>query len=125
MASLADEVLVMIQWQCREVLLHRKPVDFRKSINGLVAIVEHELARDAFNGQVFVFCNKSRDKLKVLYWDKTGFSLWYKRLEKERFKWPAREKQAIVTLTNEQWQWLLSGMSVIPHQPLYYASDSL
>jgi len=64
------------------MLLHRKPVDFRKSINGLTTIVEQEMDSDVFSGQVFVFCNKSRDKLKVLYWDKTGFALWYKRLEK-------------------------------------------
>lgn len=115
----------MIQWQCSEVLLHRKPVDFRKSINGLTAIVEQEMGSDVFSGQVFVFCNKKRDKLKVIYWDKTGFALWYKRLEKHTFKWPAREPGEVITLTNEQWQWLLSGMSVIPHQPLYYASDSL
>lgn len=115
----------MIRWQCSEVLLHRKPVDFRKSVNGLSAIIEQEMGQDAFSGQVFVFCNKSRDKLKVVYWDKSGFALWYKRLEKERFKWPSRENQDILTLTAEQWQWLLSGLSVIPHQRLHYTSTGL
>jgi transposase len=63
-----------------DVFLHRDVVDFRKPINGLVGIVEDELEYDANNGALFVFCNKVRDKLKVIYWGKTGFALWYKRL---------------------------------------------
>ena len=59
-----------------EVFLHRDFVDFRKSINGLVGIVEDELEYDAYTGTLFVFCNKAKDKLKILYWDKTGFALW-------------------------------------------------
>ena len=71
------------------VYLHRDFVDFRKSINGLAGIVEAELELPVMNGALFVFCNKGRDKLKILYWDKTGFALWYKGLEKDKFKWPA------------------------------------
>jgi len=71
-----------------DVYLHRQFVDFRKSINGLAALVESELALSAMSGALFVFCNKGRDKLKILYWDRTGFALWYKRLEKDKFKWP-------------------------------------
>jgi len=63
-------------------------VDFRKSINGLAALVEAELELPALSGALFVFCNKGRDKLKLLYWDSTGFALWYKRLDKDKFKWP-------------------------------------
>lgn len=63
-----------------EVYLCSQFVDFRKSINGLAAIVESELELSVLSGAVFVFCNKSRDKLKLLYWDSTGFALWYKRL---------------------------------------------
>ena len=51
------------------VFLHRDVVDFRKSINGLTAIVEYELNADPFTGALFVFCNKAKDKLKILYWD--------------------------------------------------------
>ena len=72
------------------VYLHRDFVDFRKSINGLAGIVEAELELPVMNGALFVFCNKGRDKLKILYWDKTGFALWYKRLEKDKFKWPTK-----------------------------------
>ncbi|MBD1584897.1 IS66 family insertion sequence element accessory protein TnpB [Pseudoalteromonas sp. S16_S37] len=110
----------MICWQNESVYLHRQPVDFRKSINGLAAVVEQEMATSAMTGNVFAFCNKSKDKLKVLYWDKTGFALWYKRLEKDKFKWPNKESDEVIVLTAEQWQWLLSGLSVIAHKPLNY-----
>lgn len=58
-------------------------MDFRKSIDGLVAIVEGELERDTYTGALFLFPNKAKDKLKLVYWDKTGFALLYKRLEKK------------------------------------------
>jgi transposase len=69
-----------------DIYLHLEHVDFRKSINGLLGIIESELTLNAFSGALFIFCNKKQDKLKLLYWDKTGFALWYKRLEKQRFK---------------------------------------
>lgn len=107
-----------------EVYLHRDAVDFRKSINGLVSIVEQEMELSPFADALFVFCNKARDKVKVIYWDQTGFCLWYKRLEKEKFKWPGKRNHAVMNLTAEQWQWLLSGFSIEGHQPLQFASCS-
>ena len=90
----------MITWSDTvDIYLHRDPVDFRKSINGLVVIVEDCMAPAACSGALFVFCNKSRDKLKALYWDRTGFALWYKRLEKEKFKWPVAYLFLIVVFT--------------------------
>jgi len=114
--------------QFEEIYLHRDPVDFRKSINGLLVIVEQEMNRSPFSSALFVFCNKSRDKIKALYWDRTGFCLWYKRLEKDKFKWPRRHTDATLTLTSEQWRWLLSGLDIQKmqgHQPLFLrpASD--
>ena len=103
-----------------EVFLHRDVVDFRKSIKGLVGIVEDELECDAYTGTLFVFCNKAKDKLKILYWDKTGFAFWYKRLEKQKFKWPSRISSQAFELTEQQLAWLLSGCTVIGHEPLYY-----
>jgi transposase len=105
-----------------EVFLHRDVVDFRKSINGLVGIVEDELEHDAYTGALFVFCNKARDKLKILYWDKTGFALWYKRLEKQKFKWPSKVSDPVFELTEQQLAWLLSGYDVVGHTPLHYES---
>ena len=103
------------------IYLHRDAVDFRKSINGLALIVEQEMQLSPFAPALFVFCNKNRDRIKVLYWDQTGFCLWYKRLEKEKFKWPRRTPTATLNLDEQQWQWLLSGYDIIGHAPLNYA----
>lgn len=105
----------------QQVYLHREYVDFRKSINGLSVIVEQQMALSPFSPSLFVFCNKKRDKLKVLYWDKTGFALWYKRLEQDKFKWPVKLSTNVIELTEQHWQWLLSGydyLNIKGHQPL-------
>ena len=106
------------------VYLHREAVDFRKAINGLVVIVEQEMQLSPYADAVFVFCNRARDKLKVVYWDRTGFCLWYKRLEKDKFQWPRQFDEAIITLNVQQLDWLLRGFSVIGHQPQHYQSLS-
>ena len=100
------------------IYLHVAPIDFRKSINGLHAIVEQEMVQDIYQaGSVFIFCNKGRDKVKMIYWDNTGFALWYKRLEKDKFKWPKQTQQQI-TISASQLKNLLSGLSIMGHQPI-------
>lgn len=102
------------------IWLYPGHVDFRKSINGLALIIEQQAIHSPFDDALFVFCNRTRDKVKALYWDKTGFCLWYKRLEKDFFRWPKLGQQA-VRLTEEQWRWLLAGVDLAqmrPHQPL-------
>ena len=101
-----------------EVYLCNQFVDFRKSINGLAAIVETELELSVLSGSVFVFCNKGRDKLKLLYWDRTWFALWYKRLDKDKFKWPKKLNSETMNLSEQQLHWLLSGYDVIGHQTI-------
>jgi transposase len=103
------------------IYLHIDVVDFRKSINGLALIVEQELNRDPFCEEIYVFCNRGRDKLKILYWDKTGFALWYKRLEKSRFKWPRVIKPNAYQIDEQQLHWLLDGYDIIGHQPVYFS----
>lgn len=108
-----------------DIYLHVLPVDFRKSINGLLAIVESELELNAFTGALFLFSNKKRDKLKCLFWDKTGFALFYKRLEKHQFKWPKENELKHLHLSEQQLNWLLSGFDIIGHQPLHYTTSGL
>ncbi|MCF6323394.1 MAG: IS66 family insertion sequence element accessory protein TnpB [Gammaproteobacteria bacterium] len=66
-------------------------VDFRKRINGLAILMETVLQQDPFSAQLFVFSNRQRDKVKILYWERNGFCLWQKYLKKARFKWPRIE----------------------------------
>ncbi len=118
----------MIHWQEDiTVYLHRDPVDFRKAINGLSLIVSEAMALSPFDRALFVFCNKRRTQLKVLYWDETGFALWQKRLEKERFKWPKKNNAHTLKINHEQWNWLLRGFDftkITPHSPLRYSAIS-
>jgi len=105
------------------VWLTRDPVDFRKGINGLSVLVEEQLMRDPFSGQLFVFVNKARDKIKILYWERAGFCMWQKRLEKERFKWPEHLDGDVMTLEGQQLNWLLDGYDLAamrPHRSLCY-----
>ena len=109
------------------IYLHRDVVDFRKSINGLSVIVEQEMALSVYAQALFVFCNKRRDKLKILYWDQTGFCLWYKRLEKDKFKWPRKHCQSNIELSTEQMRWLLQGYDLSKmqaHQHLTFSGLS-
>lgn len=104
------------------VYLHREFVDFRKAINGLLVIVEQTMQLSPYEEAVFVFCNRGRDKLKILYWDRTGFCLWYKRLEQDRFKWPREQDARVINLDVEQLGGLLRGLSIIEHKALSYQS---
>ena len=65
------------------IYLHRDPVDFRKSYRGLSQIVELELGHDPFSGMLYVFCNRHRNRIKCLFWERTGFVLYYKALSED------------------------------------------
>ncbi|MHB1527969.1 MAG: IS66 family insertion sequence element accessory protein TnpB [Acidiferrobacteraceae bacterium] len=105
------------------VYLHREPVDFRQSINGLTARVEGTMHLSPLSGALFLFCNRQRTRLKLLYWDHTGFALWHKRLEEARFRWP-RQCDAVLTLTEGELHALLQGYDIVrsdPHKILHYS----
>ncbi len=108
-----------------EVYLCRDIVDMRKSINGLSILAEQAMGLDLFSASLFVFCNRKRDKLKLLYWERTGFVLWYKRLEKNRFPWPRTADALVVSLTGRELNWLLDGVDIFslrPHETLHFES---
>lgn len=85
--------------------------DMRKSIDGLAAIVQERFALDLFSDSLFLFCGRSKDKMKALLWEGDGFLLMYKRLENGRFNWPRNEND-VRKLTLEQYTWLLQGLSI-------------
>lgn len=105
-----------------EVYLHRDPVDMRKSINGLSAIVLEEMKTPFRCERLFVFVSRCGRRLKLIYWDRTGFALWYKRLEKERFRWPRDHGDEVIIAGTDQLEKLLSGLDVFqkPHLFLHY-----
>jgi transposase len=109
------------------IYLHRDAVDFRKSIDGLSCIVESEMNLKPFDKYLFVFTNGARSRLKVLYWDRTGFALWMKRLEEEKFFWPKKMDREVIKLTEQQMRWLLDGYEfwkLKPHSTLEYSCTS-
>ena len=102
----------MLKFEGKRVYLACGKTDMRKSINGLSAIVESSFKLDPFDGALFVFCNRNRDRVKILEWDGDGFWLYFKRLEKGHFRWPAVGDEATMTLTGEELSILLGGARV-------------
>ncbi len=107
-----DAEVIMLSFEGKAVYLACGQTDMRKSINGLSAIVEGSFKLDPFNGALFVFCNRKRDRLKILMWDGDGFWLYFKRLEKGHFRWPAEGSEATMTLSPEELSILLGGARV-------------
>jgi len=115
------------------IYLAQEPVDFRLGINGLSVLVEATLRFDPFSRNLFCFTNRRRNQIKVLYWQRSGFCMWQKRLEEERFKWPVHlaplesetSRPPVVTLDEAQFLWLLDGLDLKhlkPHRALEYRS---
>ena len=107
-----------------QVYLHRAPVDMRRQIDGLSLLAKEVMHLDPLSGALFVFINRRRDKLKCLTWERNGFVIWYKRLERHRFHWPRQREETVLTLTGEQLNWLLDGYDVWqmkPHKALHFS----
>ena len=84
----------------------------RKGIDGLASIVQQKFELDPFEDAMFVFHNRSCDKIKIIYWDYNGFCLLYKRIEKGKFHFPKKLDSYKYTVTNEEFQWLLNGLKI-------------
>ena len=91
------------------VLVAAKPVDFRKGMDGLAAIIESELKLEPFTGVIYVFRAKRADRVKLLFWDGTGVCLLTKRLEGSKFHWP-RIEDGVMRLSPAQLAALLEGL---------------
>lgn len=103
------------------IYLYHDFVDMRRSIDGLSQIVNEEMELDIYGLYLFVFMNRSRDRLKILHWDETGFAIWYKRLEKNRFKWTSGNEESIETSALDL-ERLLADFNIFekPHEKLKY-----
>lgn len=96
------------------VYLALGPTDLRNNIDGLSLIVERKFKIDPFSNSLFVFCNRKRDKMKILFWDKNGFWLYYRRLEKGVFNWPSKtDANKTLAVSEQQLSWILDGLSLV------------
>ncbi len=96
----------------KNLYIHRDPVDMRKSINGLSAIVATEMGLDLKSSSLFIFCNKPRTHMKILYFDRSGFAMWLKRLENSRFPWPRNFNDETILIESKNLELLLEGINV-------------
>jgi transposase len=94
-----------------KVLIYNQPVDMRRAIDGLSATVAEQLQESPTSGTLYVFYSRGKDKIKVLYWERNGFCLFYKRLEKGCFQVPAPGSKTM-TISKQQLGWLLEGLDI-------------
>ena len=97
------------------VFLYRLPTDMRKSFHGLIALTESALKQDPLSGSLFVFVNRRRDRIKILYWGQTGFCIWYQQLQKGTYQLPAEEsleEQETMEVTRSQLSLILDGIDL-------------
>ena len=95
------------------VFMCTSPTDMRKGFDTLAALVRDGLGYDPLSGQLFLFVGRRRDRLKILYWDRDGFALWYKRLEQGTFRMPATKSDATsIELKASELAMLLEGIDL-------------
>ncbi len=99
-----------------QVFVCVQPTDMRKSFDGLSGMVREVLQQDPLSGSLFLFRNRGRDRLKILYWDRDGLAIWYKRLERGSFQFPTDLKPASDAtssqISSEELPWLLDGIDL-------------
>jgi transposase len=111
-----------------DIYLSTAPADMRKSFDGLLALAANHLGRDPLAGGLFVFLNRRRDRMKLLYWDGDGLAIWAKRLESGTFQLPPVDVQAkSITLSATQWMLLLRGieLSSVKQRKRYHRAAAL
>jgi transposase len=103
----------MLKFRGHDVYLACGHTDMRKAINGLSALVEMSFKLDPFSGAMFVFCNRNRDRLKILEWDGDGYWIHCKRLEKGHFKWPLKLDGHTMRITSEELEYFLESTKLV------------
>jgi len=99
------------------IYLAKGATDLRKSIHTLAMVVQASFAMDPYDASLYVFCNHRRNRLKILQYDRNGFGLYCKALEKGKFAWPG-EQDGMMELTEEELRWLLHGLSLMDKKSL-------
>lgn len=97
------------------VFLYRRPTDMRKSFHGLIALTETKLKQDPLSGSFFVFVNRRRDRIKILYWGQMGFCIWYQQLQQGTYQLPdpeALDGQDVLEVTRSQLSLILDGIDL-------------
>lgn len=101
----------MIHIDCQKIYIYTESVDMRKAIDGLSAILVENFNRNPQNGDLYLFVNRMRNKIKILFWDKNGFVLYYKRLEQGRFNYSKQLPHGEVEVSEKQLRALLIGLN--------------
>jgi len=113
-----------IDWKNIEIYIKPGPTDMRKQIRSLAVYVSDEIEKDPLSGNLYVFCGRSRRLIKVLYWDRNGFCLWQKRLERDKFPWPADEEGARI-ITGEELKMIINGIDFFKaHKRIIFSAVS-
>jgi len=94
------------------VYLCVSPVDGRKQATGLALLIEQSLGRDVFEPALYVFANRRKDRVRIIYWERNGLCLWSKRVEKQQFVWPPPSSGMTVTMSGRELNALLDGFDV-------------
>lgn len=108
----------------KRIYLYRWPVDFRKSYRGLSMLIETELGHNPFSGDLYFFINRHGSRIKAVFWERNGFVLYYKALDKDKFQWP-RFDEELQIVDGQTVNWLLDGLNIDamnPHKTLHYES---
>ena len=112
------------RWRAQRIFLYRHPVDMRKGVAGLSALVALELGRNPADRCLYVFTNRTRTKVKLLIWHLNGYWVLYKSLECQKFAWPDWFEQQVLSLSQEQLDYLLDGYDLNgmrPHKKIAFA----
>jgi transposase len=112
---------MILEWSEYRFYLKPGETDMRKAVNGLTIIIQNEMALSPFSRNMYLFCNRRKKILRIIYWDRNGFCMWQKKLEKQRFPWPDSVEKAR-EINFEQIRMLLQGIDFFhAHQDLSFS----